>query len=80
MKILKTSPFSSPIVVDPGDTLLVTWRDRDNQVAWMKTKIEKDQVLDTAVLVDYEPDEARELGFEEALGIFAGEAIDEDAR
>ncbi len=80
MKILDTKPFSSPINVTPGDTLRVTWRDPEGQVFVMKTKIEEKQVLDTAVLVKYEPDEARELGFEEALGMFAGEAIDEDAR
>ena len=79
MKILNTKPFTSPINVLPGDTLIVTWRDHD-QVPTMETKIEEAQVLDTAVLVEYEPDEARELGFEEALGTFAGEAIDEDTR
>ena len=80
MKILDTSPFSSPINVNPGDRLRVIWHDHDDQVVAMETEIKKGTMLDTAVLVNYDPDEARELGFEEALGVFAGEAIDEDAR
>jgi hypothetical protein len=78
MKILDTKPFSSPITVNPGDTLRVIWRDSEDQVVGMETKIKEAQTLDTAVLVNYDPDEARGLGFEEALGVFAGEAIDED--
>lgn len=75
MRILDTSRFSSPIFATPGDFLRVTWRDHEGQRVEMETTIKKAQVLDTAVLVEYEPDEARELGFEDALGVFAGEAI-----
>ncbi len=78
MKILDTSPFSSPICVCLGDTLRVIWHDHEGQVVEMETEIKEAQTLDTAVLVNYDPDEARKLGFEEALGVFAGEAIDED--
>jgi|GEM_PF-5441536 len=78
MKILATTPFSSPIHCAPGDMLRVIWR--NEQRTTMETKIEKAQVLDTAVLVEYEANEAKELGFREVLGVFAGEAINEDAR
>ena len=78
MKILDTTPFSSRLKVSPGDRLRVIWHDHEGQVAEMETKIKEAQTLDTAVLVNYDPDEARKLGFEEALGAFAGEAIDED--
>ena len=74
MKILDTSPFVSPAHVVAGDTLRVTWRDSDGQVVMMETIIEKAQTLDTAVLVEYTPEEAGALGFKSALGTFAGES------
>lgn len=74
MKILNKRPFASPIHVQPGDSLHVTWTDNDGQVATMKAKIEEKQIFDTAVLVEYTPEEAEALGFESALGMFAGEA------
>ena len=62
MKILDRTQFTAPIHVDPGDTLRVIWHDHDGQVAEMETQIEEKQVLDTAVFVEYEPDEAGGVG------------------
>jgi len=76
MKILDTSPFNSPIVCNKGDRLVVTWGNRNKPVAQMEAEITEDQTLDTAVLVEYTPEEAEKLGFESALGVFAGKAED----
>jgi hypothetical protein len=76
MKILDTRPFSNPIICCPGDTLRVTWSDNNKTVARMEATITEDQTLDTAVLVKYTPEEAEKLGFESALGVFAGKAED----
>jgi len=75
MKILNRRPFTSPIHCDPGDKLIVTWYGKS--VARMVANIEEKQILDTAVLVEYNPAEAKSLGFKTALGTFAGES-DED--
>lgn len=77
MKILNTSPFTSPICVMPGDTLNVIWYDNDKQIATLQVKIKHKQILSTAVLVEYDLDEAQKLGFKEALGIFAGEKYED---
>ncbi len=77
MKILNTSPFVSPINVQPGDTLNVIWYDSDKQIATLQVKIKHQQILSTAVLVEYTTDEAQKLGFKEALGMFAGEKYED---
>jgi hypothetical protein len=76
MKILDTRPFDSTVTCGAGDKLKVTWRDDNEVVVQMETKITEDQTLDTAVLVEYAPEEAKALGFESALGVFAGKAED----
>ena len=76
MKILDTSPFTSPIFCCKGDRLIVTWNDSNKVVAQMEARITEAQTLDTAVLVEYTPEEAEKLGFESALGVFAGKAED----
>lgn len=80
MKILKTTPFSSPIHVIPGDKLKVTWSDKDEngwrQVARTETEITDSRTLDTAVLVDFPPEEAEVFGLKSALGCLAGEKLD----
>lgn len=72
MKILNTKLFYVALEVEPGDTLKVTWVDDDKNIAHMKATIMEKQTLDTAVLVEYSPEEAKALGFKSVLGIFAG--------
>jgi len=74
MKILNRKPFNFPIHCDPGDILIVTWHNTNNEpTATMRTTIKEKQILNTAVLVEYSPAEAKSLGFKTALGTFAGE-------
>lgn len=75
MKILNRQPFSSSVHLMPGDTLIVTWNRDGKQISQMQATIEEEQTLDHAVLVEYDPDEAEELGFKSALGVFAGENL-----
>jgi hypothetical protein len=74
MKILNTQSFISDVHCYPGDELIVIWSDDTGVVVTMEAKITDEQTLDTAVLVEYTPAEAEALGFESALGVFAGKA------
>lgn len=77
MKILGKEPFTTPVYCCPGDILKVTWTRDGKQVARMEAKIKEGQLLDHAVLVEYDDNEIMEL--ESALGVFAGqEANNED--
>ncbi len=74
MHIISTMAFSSPICCSAGDILYVIWQDSEHEVASIETKILDDQTLDIAVLVEYTPEESREMGLELALGMFAGQS------
>ena len=79
MKILKTTPFTSPVHITPGDKLRVTWWDREGnevrKVAETEVKITESRILDTAVLVDFPSEEAKAFGLKSALGCLAGESL-----
>ena len=77
MRILNTTPFVSPIHVQPGETLNVVWCDGNREIAQMQAKIKHQQILSTAVIVEYDDDEVKELGLKEAIGLFAGEKYED---
>jgi hypothetical protein len=76
MKILKTTPFTSVVHTLPGDKLKVIWYDDGEIVAETETEITESRTLDTAVLVDFPPEEAKAFGLKSALGCLAGEKLD----
>ena len=79
MEILKTTPFITPVTVNSGDKLRVTWWDRDGKkmkkAAETQTEMTESRTLDTAVLVDFSPEEAKAFGLKTAIGCLAGEKL-----
>jgi hypothetical protein len=75
MRILKTTPFITSVCCNPGDKLRVTWRDEGKVVVKTETEITESRILDTAVLVDFPPEEAKAFGLKTAIGCLAGEKI-----
>ncbi|KKL53796.1 hypothetical protein LCGC14_2271790, partial [marine sediment metagenome] len=51
--------------------------DGNREIAQMQAKIKHQQILSTAVIVEYDDDEVKELGLKEAIGLFAGEKYED---
>lgn len=74
-KIIKITKkrFNSPISVDPGDTLIVTYYRDNKKLIYLRATIREKQICDYSVFVEYTEEEARALKMESAFGLFAGQ-------